>query len=59
MTLDPDTEYIQTFELILYEMPDVTILNEKVKQISKELEFKKDNNTLKLMVFGKILVISN
>lgn len=59
MTLDPDTEYIQTFELILYEMPDVTILNEKVKQLSQELEFKKENNTLKLMVFGKILVISN
>ncbi|TKJ83112.1 hypothetical protein PaeCFBP13512_23100, partial [Paenibacillus sp. CFBP13512] len=30
MTLDSETEYIQTFELILYEMPDVTILNEKV-----------------------------
>ncbi|MFD1992832.1 hypothetical protein ACFSGI_22895 [Paenibacillus nicotianae] len=59
MTLDPDTEYIQTFELILYEMPDVTILNEKVKRISKELEFKKENNKLKLMVSGKILVISS
>ncbi|CAJ1317124.1 hypothetical protein [Paenibacillus nuruki] len=59
MTLDPDTEYIQTFELILYEMPDVMILNEKVKQLSQELEFKKDNNTLKLMVSGKVLIISN
>ncbi len=59
MTLDPDTEYIQTFELILYEMPDITILNEKVKRLSQELEFKKDNNTLKLMVSGKVLIISN
>lgn len=59
MTLDPETEYIQTFELILYEIPDVTILNEKVKRISKELEFKKENNKLKLMVSGKILVISS
>lgn len=59
MTLDPETEYIQTFEFILYEIPDVTILNEKVKRISKELEFKKENNKLKLMVSGKILVISS
>lgn len=59
MTLDPDTEYIQTFELIIYEMPDVTILNEKVKQLSQELEFKKNDNKLKLKVSGKILIISN
>lgn len=59
MTLDPETEYIQTFELILYEMPDVTILNEKVKQLSQELEFKKENNKLKLMISGKVLIVSN
>ncbi|MGV7114673.1 hypothetical protein [Paenibacillus kyungheensis] len=59
MTLDPEKEYIQTFELILYEMPDVTILNEKVKQLSQELEFKKENNKLKLMISGKVLIVSN
>ncbi|WCT56120.1 hypothetical protein PQ456_00930 [Paenibacillus kyungheensis] len=59
MMLDPDTEYIQTFELILYEMPDVTILNEKVKQLSQELVFEHEHNKLKLMVSGKTLIISN
>lgn len=59
MTLDPDTEYIQTFELILYEIPDINILNEKVRQISSNLAFEHKNNKLKLMLSGKSFIISN
>lgn len=59
MTLDPETEYIQTFELVLYEIPDINILNEKVKQLSSELVFEHKNNKLKLMVSGKSFIISN
>lgn len=59
MTLDPETEYIQTFELILYEMPDINILNEKIRQISSNLVFEHENNKLKLMLSGKSFIISN
>ncbi|WDF50725.1 hypothetical protein PQ460_22590 [Paenibacillus sp. KACC 21273] len=59
MTLDPETEYIQTFELVLYEIPDINILNEKVKQLSSNLVFEHKNNKLKLMVSGKSFIISN
>lgn len=59
MTLDPETEYIQTFELILYEMPDVNILNEKIRQISSNLVFEHENNKLKLKLSGKSIIISN
>lgn len=59
MTLDPDTEYIQTFELIIYEMPDINILNEKIRQISSNLVFEHENNKLKLMLSGKSFIISN
>lgn len=59
MTLDPETEYIQTFELILYEMPDINILNEKVRQISSNLVFEHKNNKLKLMLSGKSFIVSN
>jgi len=58
-TLDPETENIQTFELILYEMPDVNILNEKIRHISSNLVFEHENNKLKLKLSGKSIIISN